>query len=71
MATFQQISAENTKRLNRLIDKGGVRRLKKMYEQAQAELETKLSKRFGKNAKTFTTAQIVARIVINEGEAWK
>ncbi len=58
MATFKQISEANTKRLNRLIDKGGVRRLKKMYEQAQAEFESKLSRRFGKNSGTFTTAQM-------------
>lgn len=69
MATFKQISEANTKRLNRLIDKGGVRRLKKLYEQAQADFERKLSMRFGANAQTFTTAQMrMFQALVRQGQ---
>jgi hypothetical protein len=69
LATFRQITKENTKRLNRLIDRGGVSRLKKLYDQAQAEFESKLSKRFGANAKTFTTAQMrMFQAMVRQGQ---
>ena len=69
MATFRQIQVANQKRLNRLIDKGGVKRLKKLYEQAQAEFTSKLSKRFGSNAKTFTTSQMkMFQAMVRQGQ---
>jgi len=56
--TFRKISEEQTRRLNRLIDRGGVKRLQKLYDRAQADLATKLSRRFGRNSATFTTSQM-------------
>lgn len=45
MATaFEEAAREHSKRLARLIDRGGVERLRKLYEQAQAELERKLAR---------------------------
>ncbi len=58
MPTFRQISREQTNRINRLIDRGGVARLKKLYDQAQAEFTTKLSRSMGRNTNTFSETQM-------------
>lgn len=65
--TFDKISREHTKRLNRLIERGGVNRLRKLYDQAQSELVTKLSRRFGNG--TFTMAQMKQfQILLQQGQ---
>lgn len=67
--TFDKISREHTKRLNRLIDRGGVARLKKLYDQAQGELETKLSRAFGRGAGGFTQGQMqMFQTILRQGQ---
>lgn len=51
---FHAASEEHLKRLNRLIDRGGVDRLRKLYSSAQAELEQKLARAIGRAAAPFT-----------------
>lgn len=57
MATIRQVQAEHVRRLNRLIDRGAVSRLKRLYDQAQAELERKISRMAGRASSDFTSAQ--------------
>lgn len=57
MSTFAQVSKEHVRRLNRLIDQGGVRRLRRLYQQAQAELERKIARLAGRSKNTFTAVQ--------------
>lgn len=54
---YQQAAEEHVRRLDRLIDRGGVARLRKMYENAQAELERKLTRAVGRGSAPFTTHQ--------------
>lgn len=54
---FKEASAEHIRRLDRLIDRGGAARLKKMYEQSLAELERKLAKALRGGAAKFTVQQ--------------
>ena len=54
---FEAASAEHVKRLNRLIDRGGIVRLRKLYDQAQADLESKLARAIGSASAPFTVHQ--------------
>lgn len=62
-SAFKEASEEHIRRLNRLIDRGGAQRLKKLYEQALAELERKLARAVGRSSASFTVAQQRAMIV--------
>jgi len=55
--TFQQASIEHITKLTRLINRGGVARVKKVYDQAQAELERKLARSIGSGSSPFTIHQ--------------
>lgn len=57
MTTFAQASAEHAKRIDRLIERGGVARIKKLYGEAQAKLEAKLARAIGRAAAPFTIHQ--------------
>jgi hypothetical protein len=57
VTTYKDASVEHIRRLNRLIDKGGVQRLKRLYEQGQAELERKLGHVVGRGSSPFTVHQ--------------
>lgn len=56
-SAFHEASAEHVKRLNRLIDKGGAARLRRLYQQAQAELEAKITRNVGRGSAPFTVLQ--------------
>lgn len=57
MATYSEVSAEHVRRLDRLVERGGVNRLKKLYDQAQADLEKKLTRAIGRGSAPFTIHQ--------------
>lgn len=50
-------SKEHLRRLNRLMNKSGVSRLKRLYNQSQSELQNKLSRLSGSARRTFTAQQ--------------
>lgn len=54
---YQDAAAEHVRRLDRLIDRGGVARLRKMYDEAQADLEKKLARAVGRGSAPFTVHQ--------------
>lgn len=55
--SLKQAGQAHGERLNRLLDRGGAARLKKLYDQAEAELQAKLSKAIGRGAAPLTIAQ--------------
>lgn len=55
--TYEQASEEHVHRLNRLLDRGGVARLRKLYDDAQSKLEGKLARAIGSAAAPFTIHQ--------------
>jgi hypothetical protein len=57
MMSFESASAEHVRRLNRLIERGGIARLRKLYNDAQAELESRLARAIGRAAAPFTVHQ--------------
>lgn len=54
-AVFEQAAREHLASLNRIIDRGGVARLRKLYADAQTQLEKKLAQSVGRRASPFTT----------------
>lgn len=54
---YEQAAREHIDSLNRLIDRGGVARLKKLYSDAQAQLEKKLAQSVGRGMAPFTSHQ--------------
>ncbi len=65
----RQASAEHARRMDRLIDRGGAARLKKLYETAQAELERKLAKAIGNGSSPMTIQQHRALLIqLREGQ---
>jgi hypothetical protein len=56
-SAFQQSSIEHIKRLGRLLDQGGVGRVKRVYDQAQAELERKIARHVGRGSAPYTVHQ--------------
>lgn len=65
MPDFEKLSKVHLRRLGRIIDKGGVRRLKRVYMEAQRDLEKKLSRLAGSSSSSFTAnkyAQMLAQI---------
>jgi hypothetical protein len=56
-SAFQQSSIEHIRRLGRLLDQGGVARVKRVYDQAQAELERKIAAHVGRGSSPFTVQQ--------------
>lgn len=51
---FDKLSKAHLRRLGRIIDKGGVRRLRRVYMEAQRDLERKLVKLIGSSKSEFT-----------------
>lgn len=54
---FEHASREHLASLNRMIDRGGVARLRKLYADAQAQLEKKLARSVGRGMEPFTAHQ--------------
>jgi len=66
---FDQISREHAKRLNRLIERGGVLRLKRLYDQAQKDLTNKLKMRMAAGDGEFTIGQMqMFQAILKEGQ---
>lgn len=57
MPGFREASIEHIRKLDRLIDRGGVARLRRLYQQAQAELEAKITRSVGRGSAPFTAQQ--------------
>ena len=56
-AAYEEAAREHLASLNRLIDRGGVARLRKLYADAQAQLEKKLAREVGRGSAPFTAHQ--------------
>lgn len=57
MAEFHRAQEAHVERLNRAIDVGGVARLRKVYDQAQGDLERKITKSIKRSSSPFTVQQ--------------
>lgn len=68
-AGFHTAAKEHRSRLTRVMEKGGVQPLKRLYDQAQLELEAKLLKLVGSANKQFTAHQHKAMLAqIKQGQ---